>query len=695
MNKYLRLMLLSFSILFLELLLIRFISTEIRIFAYFSNLILLTIFVGTGLGMLIKKKIPLYLTPVSLAVITLILYTGILSSTTQLVSPLSESFIWFQSDFISITSVLLGIFLTLVMLLIILFTFIPLGKALGDILQNTNKPVLLYSLDIIAALGGMWSFYVLSSLKIPPLAGIALIGFLLLFLIEKGSNQIYAAMSTGFILIMLLVSLSPQTYWSPYQKLTLAPLAQEALRPDGYMLKVNSVGYMGLLNLSKDYQSYVKDALKNEKLPEGFSLTFSNQYDLPYILKSGKLSDVLIIGAGGGNDIAAAVRANVNSIDAVEIDPVIINLGKKYHPEKPYSQPNVHIVNDDGRSYIKKADKKYDLVVMGLADSHTLNSSVTNLQLDNYLYTKESFEEIKNILKADGILFISFDVRREWIGGHMQEGLRKAFGFDPYIFSMQDSGLYGWGGVMFVIGKQTETVDNYLLNNPDLTTFIDNRKLEYKRDTKYLTDNWPYLYLEKPRIPLLHIIVSAVFVGILLLFSPFLPRAKLSYDMFFLGTGFLLYEFQNISRTTLLFGNTWITNLLTISSILVLILFANLVYSKWKVKVQIIYILLLLSFIIQLPIPLALLNTLPFLIKATFGMLYLNLPFFFSAVIFITLFAKAENKAAAFASNLMGSALGGLLGFLSYMFGMQFLIILSVVLYLFSYLSYIRSPKVI
>jgi len=49
--------LISFISLFLELLIIRLVGTEIRIFAYLSNLVLLAIFVGLGLGMFVKTKI--------------------------------------------------------------------------------------------------------------------------------------------------------------------------------------------------------------------------------------------------------------------------------------------------------------------------------------------------------------------------------------------------------------------------------------------------------------------------------------------------------------------------------------------------------------------------------------------------------------------------------------------------------------
>ena len=49
---------------------------------------------------------------------------------------------------------------------------------------------------------------------------------------------------------------------------------------------------------------------------------------------------ILIVGSGTGNDVAAANRFNIQKIDAVEIDPVIANIGKKYHTEHPYQNNN-------------------------------------------------------------------------------------------------------------------------------------------------------------------------------------------------------------------------------------------------------------------------------------------------------------------------------------------------------------------
>jgi spermidine synthase len=80
------------------------------------------------------------------------------------------------------------------------------------------------------------------------------------------------------------------------------------------------------------------------------------QYELPYeIAPSPK--NVLILGAGRGNDVAAALRHGAEHIDAVELDPVILRLGKLYHPEHPYSSTNVTSHVDDARAFLKKSDR--------------------------------------------------------------------------------------------------------------------------------------------------------------------------------------------------------------------------------------------------------------------------------------------------------------------------------------------------
>ena len=75
-----------------------------------------------------------------------------------------------------------------------------------------------------------------------------------------------------------------------------------------------------------------------------------------------------------------------SSISAVEIDPAIISLGRRYHPEAPYASAATRVVNDDARSFFATSDQKFDVISFGLLDSHT-TTAMTNARLDHYFYT--------------------------------------------------------------------------------------------------------------------------------------------------------------------------------------------------------------------------------------------------------------------------------------------------------------------
>ena len=68
--------------------------------------------------------------------------------------------------------------------------------------------------------------------------------------------------------------------------------------------------------------------------------------------------DVLIIGAGSGNDLAHALRFGASQIDAVEIDPVIQDIGRNYHPDHPYQDARVIPHLDDGRHFLRTTDQQ-------------------------------------------------------------------------------------------------------------------------------------------------------------------------------------------------------------------------------------------------------------------------------------------------------------------------------------------------
>lgn len=690
MKKYYQLALVSFTILFLELLLIRLIGTEIRIFAYFSNLILLATFVGSGVGMLSKFEFSPKVSVFLLSVIVLIVNTGLFNNITDFLSPLNENKIWFQQDTASFGGIVLGLFMTAFLFFLVLFSFIPLGRYLGSFFEDSKRTIFIYSINITASILGMWAFYGLSFLAVSPFIGIVIAQFILFFLSDTSQHRIFMAV---IIFITATVGLGVQnnsenwikTVWSPYQKLSLHKYQNGDPVHSGYFINVNGATYMGLYDFSDEQRIQIEKKVKELPMPTTYNVNFADQYRLPYLIKQ-DVKDVLIVGAGGGNDVAAAVRADTMFIDAVEIDPQIINLGKKYHQENPYSSPKVNIVNDDGRSFFRRTNKKYDLVVMGLADSHTLSSSLTNIRLDHYLYTKESFEDIKKILKPDGLLFLSFEVAQNTkTGNKIEKNLNEVFDYEPVIFELHDTQFFGLGGVIFMANKTGDVEEKYINNNQDLKKFIEERRIHYGNDSVTLSDNWPYLYLDAPHIPQIHLWISVFLILIFFAFRKAVSwQGNFRWDFFMLGAGFLLYEFQNVSKTSLLFGNTWVTNLFTITAILLFILLANIIQAKYQFSLWVAYIGLAVSFVLQFLVPMEILNSLSFSLRAILGSLFLNLPLFFSGIIFITLLRDAEEKSSAFASNLIGSAVGGFFEVFSFLWGIQSLLIIALVFYLVS-----------
>ncbi len=704
--------LISYSIiaLFLELLIIRLVGTEIRIFAYLSNLVLLATFVGLGLGMLTKRYLPLSISGFFLFITSVIVSTNyivrwpnlefkLFTGITELLAPLSESYIWFQIDTFSKSGIIIGLLLMALLFIILVLIFAPIGQALGKAIAKGNKPIMAYSINIAASLVGLWAFQAFSTVRFTPYFGI-IIALTALVCLSKDRIERLLLIA---ILITSIAYLSPKvesktvTYWSPYQKLTLSPAVyppSELPRPEGWYLEVNNVGYMSLLNLGKIYKSEAEKTL-DEVYPEGWPISreFSDHYYLPYQIKP-DAKNVLIIGAGGGNDAAAAIRARVPHVDAVEIDPTIIEIGKKYHYEKPYREASVSAIIDDGRAYLERTDKKYDLVVMGLADSHTLSSSLTNVRLDNYLYTKESLTKIKDVLTDNGVLSLSFEVARPWIGDRIQRSIEDVFGAKPKVFEVRSDGVYGWGGVVFVISKNPQVLNNILTGNAPLADFMAANAKNFNSNINPLTDDWPYLYLDKPRLPVIHILVALILGGGLLLVAKRLVgRGSLNWSMFFWGAAFLLFEFQNVSKSSLLFGATWQTNLFTVSAILMLLLGANWAVYKKLIKQRIAFLLLVITIIFEIIFPLHLLNTFSLWQKIIFGSFILNLPLLFGGIIFTNLFAKAKNKAGALGANFLGAVFGGFAEMLSFYFGIHLLLVFVLALYMAGYLLATRSAS--
>ena len=160
-------------------------------------------------------------------------------------------------------------------------------------------------------------------------------------------------------------------------------------------------------------------------------------YFLPYErLGKDALDDVLIVGAGTGTDVAVSLSEGAKHVDAVEIDPRILQIGEQLHPDRPYDDPRVTTIIDDARAFLERTDKKYDLILFALPDSLTLVSGQSSLRLESYLFTQEAMERARSHLKPDGAFAMYNYYWESWLVDRQAGTLAAAYGHAPCVDSI-------------------------------------------------------------------------------------------------------------------------------------------------------------------------------------------------------------------------------------------------------------------
>src|SRR5205814_1250938 len=156
-----------------------------------------------------------------------------------------------------------------------------------------------------------------------------------LLLLRAPARQTLAlGVLTTAAVVLLVDPRTPErwTIWSPYQKLSVVPASTNIggeRVPFGYNISSNSAGYMLIVNYTQAFMSQYPSAYPPQDIPY-------DHYNIPYRF-AGSVDNVLIVGSGAGNDVAAGVRNGAGRITAVDIDPRIIDIGRELHPESPYS----------------------------------------------------------------------------------------------------------------------------------------------------------------------------------------------------------------------------------------------------------------------------------------------------------------------------------------------------------------------
>ncbi len=438
------LFLVSGLVLFLELACIRWFPAHVLYLTFFTNAVLLATFVGMSIGCLLASR-PHRLLAKTPMLLALALGAGLFAevmrskienyvdvagqANPEVVFYGAEAIVQKKLEFTVPAEVLFGVYFVLIAAVLI-----GPGQEMGRAFNAVPGRLAAYGANLLGSLAGIALFSLCSWLQLPPLVwfGVAVAGLLYLLRdLAPGARlaprlflllvMVFAASTSGLFAIPLPNGATVRQYWSPYYRIDHSP--------EGRYINTNQIGHQNIQPL-------------REPAGEPYALPYLFQRDVAGA--DGRRSwqpfqRVLVIGAGSGNDIARALQwlGPDARIDAVDIDPVIQAIGIGHHPDKPYSDSRIRRVNNDGRNFLRTApDAEYDLVVFALIDSLALQSGFSNLRLESYLYTLESFRDVRRVLKPSGVCALYNFFRQGWISARLRDGLRDAFGAAPVLFTL-------------------------------------------------------------------------------------------------------------------------------------------------------------------------------------------------------------------------------------------------------------------
>ncbi|MDQ3646180.1 MAG: spermidine synthase [Actinomycetota bacterium] len=651
-----RLVLLSFLMLFVELALIRWTGSNVVYLSYFSNFVLLGSFLGIGLGFLRGSRDPDLFRIAPFALVFLVAFVAVFPVE---IDRTGSDVIYFGGLSPSGLPPWLTLPVIFVAVAVVLMT---IAHGVARVFVRL-EPLEAYRFDILGSLAGIVAFSALSFLHAPPVFWGGIAALLFVLLLPRDVLLVGAATLGGLVVLLGVESLEPQQSWSPYYKVTVV---------DNPSVPLAEVSVNGI-----PHQSIQTTASRREREP---------LYVVPYERRpQGPLDEVLIVGAGNGTDVAIALEQGAKHVDAVEIDPRLYELGVELHPDHPYQHEGVDVHINDGRAYLEQTDKRYDLILFALPDSLTLVPGQSSLRLESYLFTREAMEVARSRLTSDGMFGMYNYYREEWLIDRLYRTLTEVYGHPPCVDSVGAS----FGLALLSAGLEPDAVN---CPTPQPVAGLDAVPAPPPS-----TDDKPFLYLRTSSIPSLYLVTIALMFLASLVFvrvagGPL--RGMSGYaDLFLMGAAFLLLETKNVVQFALLFGTTWFVNALVFAGILVVVLAAIEVARRTRAwNPRILYGSLFASLLLAGLVPqhsLLAIGSIP--LRFVVATLIAFTPVFIANLIFAERFKQVAASNIAFGANLLGAMAGGLIEYAALITGYNALLLLVGALYLMAFVVWQRS----
>ncbi|MFL6278970.1 MAG: spermidine synthase [Vicinamibacterales bacterium] len=668
----------SFLVLFLEIALIRWMPAYIRLLSYFSNFILLASFLGIGLGCLLapaRVRLFTWFPLLQAMVIAAVNYFRLE------VSVVASGSIYFSSGTAEKVVVVESTMLLPLLFVVVAALFMTLAQRMGREMAAL-PPLRAYTINLAGSLAGVIVLGLISWLELPPdmWFAVAFAAAVPLLLTSEsradgapdgpGRGPSIAMVAVNVVLLagslVLVHAMARGAIWSPYYKITVSHQGPDTV------VEVNNIFHQSMAPVEqKEYF-----------------------YQWPYSVFGDTFQDVLILGSGSGTDVAAALRHGVRHVDAVEIDPAIIRLGREHHPDHPYSDPRVTVINDDARHFLRTTTKQYDLVVFALIDSLTMQSSFSGVRLESYMFTEESFRAVRDRLKPDGVLVVYNYFRERWLVDRLANTAAVAFGTEPRVHVHEARAFLG----VLMAGPRLAQLTAPPRIPDQVTAFNQSHAPSpariHERDPTIepARDDWPFLYLRDRHIPRHYVValgvvlivsVVSVFLALSIVGSSGGTSRRWSWQFFLLGAGFMLLETKSIIQFALLWGSTWVVASLAIASVLTMALLANAIVARktierpWIVGGVLVGLLALNYFI---PIGRVTFDT-----RAAESLLYAVLvfsPVLCAGLLFGSAIARSTALAKDYGTNLLGAMVGGVGEYLSLVTGFRALLIIIAICYI-------------
>lgn len=647
----------------LELSLLRYVPSYFRMLGFFSNFLLLSCFFGLSLGMLARGRRSAFAwsIPAAAAVVALVSLGGWGAN----LDFGRVNVLFFGSEYLEEAQRNLPlVFVLSAVFAGALAVFFGLGQELSDRLERV-PPLSGYAVNLVASLFGSVTYTALSASGVHPSIWFAVAALPLAPLLPRRLLPV-ALYMLGTVCLVAVPLSDRSSIWSAYSRLSLD-------RGDG-----------------KHFTIYVNGISHQTMVPAADN----RGYMVPYLAYGGvtgrPVEHLVVVGAGSGNDVNAALHCGVRRIEAVEIDPQINALGRQFHPEQPWSNPNVQVHFGDGRLYLQTYPDKVDMVTFGAVDSLSLLSGFASTRLESNLFTLESFRAARNILKPDGVLALYNNFRESWLVGRYYRQLADLFGEQNVLLitlpprptlSLKD-GSVDQAAALLLAGD-VAPARAWLVKQSSL---VETRFDDTWQSVAPATDDWPFPYLRRPEIPAHNLLSVGLLLALSLACAGLVLRQsiwRIQPGMFWLGAGFMLVETRGISRLALLFGTSWLNTSLAICAVLALALLGVGVsrYLKPRQAQFPLLVGLLGCLALDGVLPTEYLLSLSTPVRALVALPMLFSPMLFSSLLFAHRLRREPSAAQALGSNLLGSMVGGVLENVSTLLGTRWLLLVIALVY--------------